>query len=111
MPDQQGTGDGYRRPSVSQSDEKYLTYREAINLFATKEDVRAVSQNVNELKATVNNLVPRQEHELHWLMEDSWKSDTTKKLDRLTSNQLPGYALPLLGLVVTIFLAVFLHHG
>ena len=111
MPEQQGTGDGYRDMPVSRIDEKYLTYREAINLFATKEDVRAVSQNVNELKATVNNLVPRQEHELHWLTEDTWKLETSKKLDKLTSNQLPGYVLPVLGIAVTVFLAVFLHHG
>jgi 16S rRNA C967 or C1407 C5-methylase (RsmB/RsmF family) len=90
-------------------DDKYLTYREAINLFATKEDVRAVSQNVNELKANVQNLVPRQEQELHWTIEKNWRDEVNKKLERLTSNQLPGYVLPMLGVITTILLAFFLH--
>jgi hypothetical protein len=61
----------------------YLTLREAINLFAPKEAVQSVSTLIGALTDKFEGVVPRKEHELHWMGDDQFKVDVKKRFTDL----------------------------
>jgi hypothetical protein len=62
---------------------EYLSLREAMNLFAPKDSVAAVSTLISALTDKFEGVVPRREHDLHWQMDEEFKTDMKQRFDKL----------------------------
>ena len=98
------------------TDGSYLSFREAIRLFATKEELAGMHTAMTALISRVDALVPRHEHELHWQHDDERfalisKSlkEMTLKIEDLRANRMPPWMLPFFG-VVSPLIAVVIGH-
>lgn len=88
-----------------------LSLREAIHLFAMKEETAAMNTAIQSIASQVNLMVPRAEHQLRWRQDDerykrldeqmSENNDKVNaKLDRLLEKQLPSWFMPAAAVVV-----------
>lgn len=95
-----------------------LSIREALKLFALKEEVVGISAAVAAMAVQLERLVPKEVHELHWRNEEARSDrleddikDMNLKLDVIQADKLPKWFLPVAAIIApsimaTIFLFV-----
>jgi hypothetical protein len=92
---------------VRRRDEMFVTFREAVEMFATKADITALHTSIASLTAQIGALVPRAEHELHWRVEDEKAKSVSDKVDALMAARVPTWLLALVGPILAALVAHF----
>jgi hypothetical protein len=84
-------------------DDTYVTYREAVEMFATKSDIVA-------LTARVDALVPRSEMKLRWDMEDNERKELYAKVGTLMDARVPAWILSIAGPIIAVIGSYVIPH-
>ena len=93
------------------TDGSYISFREAVKMFATKEDLASLKTGVQMLVTEMASFPTRSEHEIRWERDDEYRKATQEKLDDLVAQRLPQWLFMALGPLAAIGIAFWgAHH-
>ena len=92
------------------SDGDLISFREAVKMFATKDELAAMGTGIKAIATQVAGFVTRGEHETRWERDDEFRRDTKASLEDLKAQRLPQWVLTVLGIAAAIGIAIWGHH-
>ena len=86
-----------------------MSFREAVKMFATKEELSSMKTGIDALVVQVGSFVTRAEHTARWDRDDEFRTETKETLKELMAQRLPQWIFMALGPIAAIAIAVW-HH-
>jgi hypothetical protein len=83
-----------------------VSFREAVKMFATKDELTAMGTGIRAIASQVAAFVTRSEHETRWERDDEFRRDTKKALEELKAQRLPQWLFMALGPLAAIAIAL-----
>jgi hypothetical protein len=89
------------------SDGSLISFREAVRMFATKDELVAQQTALERMGDRLDEMPTLEEYKLRWQMDDEYRREVKATLEMLKSARLPSGFINTIGTLIAICIAVY----
>lgn len=89
------------------SDGSLISFREAVRMFATKDDLDAQSAAIQRMGDRLDDMPTLEEYKLRWRMDDEYRKEVKTTLEDLKRARFPSGFVSALGTIAAVCIALW----